>query len=119
MTRLARYQLYECKKCHATYRHPVWASISVHAPLSANNSLIRKCVDCGFEGHLDSWTFVKDMELLTPEEKEEKVKQLMFSLGAGPKPKQHSFFQWISIFFKKKINGPKEYENYRDIKISS
>jgi hypothetical protein len=118
MTRLAKYQLYECIKCQSQYRHAIWASISVHAPLSANISLLRKCVDCGFVGPLDDWIFMKDLELLTPKEKDVKVHNLMFSLGLGPKPKHPSFIQRISMIFTKK-NAVKirEYEAYKDIKI--
>ena len=115
MTRLARYEIYECSQCHAQYRHPIWASVSVHMPLSADYSMLSKCIDCGSIEKLDKWILVKELELLTEEEKKKKYEQLMYSLGVGEKPLKDSFFKrLINIFCKSKL---KEFEQFKDIQI--
>ena len=115
MTRLARYEIYQCSNCHAQYRHPIWASISIHMPLSANYSSIRKCIDCGLEENLDKWILVKELELLTNDEKKKKYEQLMYSLGVGGKPIKDSLLKRFKNLFNK--NKIKEFEQFRDIKI--
>ena len=117
MTRLARYEIYECSNCHAQYRHPIWASVSVHMPISSDYSLLRGCIECGFEEKLDNWMFIKELELLTDEEKKKKHEQLMFSLGVGEKPKSESIFQQIKRIFSNKTIIVKEHEMYKDIKV--
>jgi len=117
MTRLARYEIYECSNCHAQYRHPIWASVSVHMPISSDYSLLRECKKCGFQEKLENWIFIKELELLTVEEKKKKYEQLMFSLGVGEKPKSESIFQQIKRIFGNKKIAVKEYEMYNDIKV--
>lgn len=115
MTRLARYEIYQCLNCHAQYRHPIWASFSIHMPLSADYSLFRKCIDCGLEAKLEKWTLIKELELLTDIEKKMKYEQLMYSFGVGEKPLKDSLLKRFSNFFRKK--EIKEFDKFRDIQI--
>jgi Zn ribbon nucleic-acid-binding protein len=117
MTRLARYEIYECPKCQSKYRHPIWASISIHMPLSANKSLPRKCIDCGYEAKLNNWIFDKELELLTQEEANEKIENLMRNLVLNYNQKKESYLKKIANYFKNTEKHQKEYQLYRDIEI--
>lgn len=117
MSRLGSYKIYQCPNCTAQYRHPIWASISVHVPISANLNLDRVCVGCGFTNQLNEWVFVKDLELLTEEEKQAKVAQLMYSLGVGNKPKINLGERIANLFKIQVKKPPKEYELFADIVV--
>ena len=117
MTRLTRYEIYACSNCLAQFRHPIWASVSVHMPISSDYSLLRECTKCGFQEKLESWIYFKELELLTDEEKKKKYEQLMFSLGVGEKPKSESIFQLVKRIFNNKTITVKEHEMYNDIKV--
>ncbi len=119
MTRLARYQLYACPSCRSVYKHPLWASVSIHVPLSINPNLDRECVKCGFKAPLDGWTEQGTVERFTDEERERRNAALVYSLGLGPRPKSEkkTLSQRIRDFLLGPLKPVDPSEKYPLIKI--
>lgn len=119
MTRLGRYQLYACPSCSAIYKHPLWASVSIHVPRSINPKLDRECVKCGFKAPLEGWTQLGTVERFTDEERERRNAALVYSLGLGPRPrsKEKALSQRIRNFLLGPPTPVDPSEKYPLIKI--
>ncbi len=120
MTRLAYYQLYACPSCYTIYKHPLWASVSIHVPQNINTKLDRVCTKCGFQAPLDDWTEQGTVETCTLEEKERRYAALMNSFGMDTKPThdKKTFLQRVREFWLGKQKPIDPSSQYPQIKIA-